>query len=1114
MFTNSNKYAIARVVLILALALGMIGVVPAQAAPVVTFGWARGIGSTATDINNAGAVDSAGNVISVGIFSGTVDFDPSGGVANLSAIGDVDAFISKLNANGNYIWARSLGGALEDGATDVAVDNTGNVYVGGIFYGTVDFDPGAGTSNLTSNGLSDFFLLKLDANGNFVWARSMGGSSYDSVNGLVVGTSGNIFVTGFFGSTVDFDPNAGVSELTSAGSNDVFVGKYDTNGNMIWAKNMGGTIGDSGRQIQLDGSGNVYTVGTYQGTADFDPGVGTANLTSAGQTDIFVSKLDSNGGYLWAKSMGGSTSDIGRALVLDGNGNVFVTGYFTGTADFDPNGLVYNLTSQGSKDIFISKLDGSGGFIFANGIGGVDNDEAMDVIQDVTGNIYVTGIFGAGAGGFVDFDPGSGSSFLNGSSDVFIAMYNGNGSFGWVKQLENSAYAIGNSLAISGNNLYGIGLFMGTTDFDPGAGVSNLTSNGMEDAFLVSLTVTPQIRYVKANATGLNNGSSWTNAYTDLHSALSAASAGDEIWVAAGTYKPTATTDRTISFTLKNGVALYGGFAGTETLRTQRDPSTNVTILSGEIGAVGTGDNAYHVVLGGGTDNTAIFDGFTVTAGNANGAFPYDAGGGMYNSSSNPSLTNLIFSGNSALSGGGMFNNNSSPSLTNVIFNSNSADDGGGMGNFTSSPSLTNVSFVANVASTSGGGISNYDTSSPSLINVLFNGNSAGSVGGGMVNVLNSGPSLTNVTFYNNSATSNGGAIGYSGNSGGSPTLINVTVKANTAANGGGIYNGNNSLTIKNSILWGNTNGDLVNFNSSAPSITYSIVQGGYAGTGNLSSDPLLQPLANNGGFTQTMALGSGSPAINAGTNTGCPATDQRGVTRPQGAACDIGAYEYNSASTFSGIGKWTGSFDLSHGWTVQDFVRTVGDVNGDGKADLVGFGLDGVYVGLSDGTSFAPTASKWTGAFDLAHGWTVQDFVRTVGDVNGDGKADLVGFGLDGVYVGLSDGTSFAPTASKWTGAFDLAHGWTVQDFVRTVGDVNGDGKADLVGFGLDGVYVGLSDGTSFAPTASKWTSAFDLAHGWTVKDFVRTVGDVSGDGITDLGGFGSDGVYVAPAH
>ena len=225
-------------------------------------------------------------------------------------------------------------------------------------------------------------------------------------------------------------------------------------------------------------------------------------------------------------------------------------------------------------------------------------------------------------------------------------------------------------------------------------------------------------------------------------------------------------------------------------------------------------------------------------------------------------------------------------------------------------------------------------------------------------------------------------------------------------------------------------------------------------------------------------------------------------------------ALALNPGPGFGPISKWTSSFDLSHGWTVSQYVRTVSDVNGDGRADLVGFGLDGVYVALAlnPGPGFGPI-SKWTSSLAAANGWNVSQYVRTVGDVNGDGRADLVGFGLDGVFVALAlnPGPGFGPV-SKWTSSFDLSHGWTVSQYVRTVGDLNGDNKADLVGFGADGVYVALSNGTNAFNAISRWTSSFDLSHGWTVASYVRTVGDANGDGLDDLIGFGLDGVYVAP--
>jgi hypothetical protein len=221
------------------------------------------------------------------------------------------------------------------------------------------------------------------------------------------------------------------------------------------------------------------------------------------------------------------------------------------------------------------------------------------------------------------------------------------------------------------------------------------------------------------------------------------------------------------------------------------------------------------------------------------------------------------------------------------------------------------------------------------------------------------------------------------------------------------------------------------------------------------------------------------------------------------------GAYvALSDGNSFGSIGKWTNAFGLSAGWTVRDYVRTVGDVNGDGMDDLVGFGQNGVWVSLSTGSGF-PTPTRWVQAFDLAHGWTVQDYVRTLADVNGDGKDDLVGFGQNGVWVSLSTGSSF-PAPTRWVQAFDLAHGWTVQDYVRTLADVNGDGKDDLVGFGQNGVWVSLSTGSGF-PAPSKWTSSFDLSHGWTVSQYVRMVSDVNGDGKDDLVGFGHNGVYLA---
>ncbi len=439
------------------------------------------------------------------------------------------------------------------------------------------------------------------------------------------------------------------------------------------------------------------------------------------------------------------------------------------------------------------------------------------------------------------------------------------------------------------------------------------------------------ILYVKSGANGTCG--SWVDA-CELQTALFNAVAGDQIWVAAGTYKPSS-SNRSATFQLISGVAIYGGFPAAGGEWFQRNWVSNLTTLSGDIGLIGNnGDNSFHVVTGSGVDASAILDGFSISGGNAIYDDNNNIGGGMYNNngsptlrlvtfsdnnaykgggmsndnSSSPNLSNVTLSSNSALYGGGMYNGHySNPNLTNVTFSDNTAVEGGGMSNDNSSPTLTLVTFSGNAAIV-GGGMKNGQYSSPSLINVTFSGNIAttpeGS-GGGMFS-SSSSPSLTNVTFSGNTANYNGGGM-Y--NSDSSPTLDNVTFSANAANLGGGMYNYiNSSPTVTNSILWGNTPDQIHNDTSSSATVTYSVIDDeSYSDPTNILTDPSLGPLADNGGLTLTHALGEGSPAIDAGNPLSCPSVDQRGYVRPIDgdgggtASCDMGAYEYASyPATFS----------------------------------------------------------------------------------------------------------------------------------------------------------------------------------------------------------------------
>ena len=423
------------------------------------------------------------------------------------------------------------------------------------------------------------------------------------------------------------------------------------------------------------------------------------------------------------------------------------------------------------------------------------------------------------------------------------------------------------------------------------------------------------IRVTTTGATSGACGSAWANACGLQHALNDIAASGDELWVAAGTYKPTTGSSRGATFQLKSGVAIYGGFAMTETLRSQRNWTAHVTILSGEIGVVGNSDNSYHVVTAASVDATAVLDGLTVTGGNANGSgMDEDTGGGMYNNYGNPTIQNVILSNNSASGrGGGMFNSYSSPTLTSVTFDGNTASGtGGGMSNSYSHPTLTGVTFNANSvtgSNSTGGGMLN-DYSSPTLVNVTFSGNSTtGGNGGAMYNDLVSTPVLTNVTFYNNSAIM---TSGFNGGYGGAiynyatttpPRLTNVTFSGNQAVGydalhpgyGGALYFTGGAATITNTILWGNAPDQIYN-DSGAVTLNTSVVQGGcptgITCSAIVTADPLLGALGNYGGSVQTIPLLPASSAIDTARDASCPATDARGVARPQGAHCDIGAFE------------------------------------------------------------------------------------------------------------------------------------------------------------------------------------------------------------------------------
>jgi Domain of unknown function (DUF4114)/Beta-propeller repeat len=303
------------------------------------FLWAQKLGGTSSDSGYSITIDGVGNTYVTGVLN-TIS-SPGNINAPTNAYTSDDAFITKLDDKGNVLWTKNLGGAfLADRGIGITSDITGNIYATGYFSGTTTF----GNITLTSAGNQDAFITKLDSGGNFLWAQKLGGTFSDSGVGITSDEAGNIYVTGIFRDTTSF----GSTTLTSAGDEDAFVAKFDNNGKALWAKNLGSTGVDEGLGIVTDGLGNVYVTGAFSGTASF----GSTTLTSTGNADAFIAKLDSNGNVLSAQKFGSTSLDLGIGITTDGKGNIYATGGFGNTATFGNT----SLTSAGSIDTFIVKL--------------------------------------------------------------------------------------------------------------------------------------------------------------------------------------------------------------------------------------------------------------------------------------------------------------------------------------------------------------------------------------------------------------------------------------------------------------------------------------------------------------------------------------------------------------------------------------------------------------------------------------------------------------------------------------------------------------------------------------------------------------------------------------
>jgi hypothetical protein len=451
---------------------------------ILTFGqteWAKSIGGTSLDQGSDVVMDNFGNLYTTGFFEGTVDFDPGAGAVNLSSVGSRDFFIAKYDNLGQLIWAKGIGGGSHEHARSIVLDASGNIFIAGDYNGLVDFDPGVGFSFKDVKGASDIFVAKYDSQGNFIWAKTFGGVGIESCRDMSLDAFGNLIITGVYQGTSDFDPNGGVISMTSAGQFDAFLLKLDVSGNYVWAKSIQSANSNYVNQVIIDHIGNINIVGDFQGIADFDPSNATFSMTTIGNKSAFFAKYSPQGQFINATMIGGSGFEIGKAIAVDLQDNIYITGDFRGVVDFDPSGSTHFVTSSGIRDIFVAKYTTQGELVWANKIGGTGDDQATAITLDNNNEVFVAGYF-------------NGSMTLSnlktftsaGNTDIILARYDSDGLLKYAVCYGggNGDEAIG-LIANNTGDIYNIGWIQGVSNF----GNTTLNSAGDRDIFLAKTTM-------------------------------------------------------------------------------------------------------------------------------------------------------------------------------------------------------------------------------------------------------------------------------------------------------------------------------------------------------------------------------------------------------------------------------------------------------------------------------------------------------------------------------------------------------------------------------------------------------------------------------------------------
>jgi hypothetical protein len=462
------------------------------------FIWGKQYGGPDAHHSHSICTDPFGNIITAGNFNGFADFDPGSGSANLSSNGMKDAYVGKLDNNGNHLWAVSFGGAGDDQAWDVTTDNFGNIIVVGTFASSsFDADPGANTFTLSSQSspTTCTFVIKLDANGTFLWAAAYSSPmqfSYVAAKAVAADANGNITVCGEMNvyqfDAVDFDPGFGTSALNE--NHRYFFLKLTPVGGFVNVFGIEGSYNTIAQisGMELDNESNIYFSGSHYYELDFDISATDYIISGSGYYFTFICKLGASGEFQWVSPITDDQSLNSTSLNIDSENNIYLTGNFAGPADFNPELLGFNElgNSSGYDNGFLLKLDEMGGYIYAKNMGSGNSTICNDVALDEDGNVYVIGSFA----GSVDLNPDSDgveNHTSSNSTDVFITKLNSEGSFQYTNVFGGATTDEGRAILFppQSNGYVATGSFSDTADLDPGSDVFNLTSGGNTDAFIV-----------------------------------------------------------------------------------------------------------------------------------------------------------------------------------------------------------------------------------------------------------------------------------------------------------------------------------------------------------------------------------------------------------------------------------------------------------------------------------------------------------------------------------------------------------------------------------------------------------------------------------------------------